>query len=308
MPGLRLADALAINPADLEGLWQHEANMWRKQLSWDISATIYRLQRALKHSDVLGKVLQAGSRTLACALYLCTGQLGLISNFLISPECDANAAETLLQETVRTLRCQGASRIESSFISMNLWLCPLFEREGFCTYWREFLRYDLPSSHGPLRPLPNVHLQAWRQSHLWEAASIMLAAYEGGVEAEVSEQCRTRRGCELELDDILNQGICGSPVMEASAMAQQRGSGIGFVIITQIEPSHAHVAEVAVLPAYQRQGVGRLLLNRAMAKMAAREFTAVSLFVTRLNSRALDLYKLIGFKPVFSFPVFVWQE
>jgi ribosomal protein S18 acetylase RimI-like enzyme len=309
MSALRVADLATVKPADLEELWQHEAQLWRERLSWDISEINERLQRAMEHGGLSGKVLQAGTRTLGCTLYLSAGRLGLLSNFLISPGCTAGAAEILLQETVRALHQAGTSRIESSFISIDVpWLCTLFERLGFHTYWREFLRYELRPTHQPVSPPANVHLEAWRRSHLREAASIMLAAYEGGVDAEMNEQCRTQSGCELELDDILNQGICGSPILEASPMALYRGQGVGFVLLTKIGPRQAHVAEVAVLPAYQHQGVGRLLLGHSLSKLADCGFTSVSLFVSRLNRRALEMYNLIGFRPLLSFPVFAWQE
>ncbi len=308
MPVWQVADLVSVKPAELERLWQHEAQVWRERLGWDISDILHRLRRAVEHGALSGKVLQAGTRTLACAVYSIAGRLGLISSLVISPECSAGAAEALLQETVGALRRAEASRIESPFIAIDLpWICPLFEREGFRIYWREFRRYELCPTHEPPSPPANMHLEGWRRSHMREAASIMLAAYEGSVDAEMSEQCRTQGGCELELDDILNQGICGSPMVETSATAQHRGRGIGFIIVTEIAPRQAHVAEVAVLPAYQHQGIGRLLLTHSLSQLAEQGFTTVSLFVTRLNRRALGMYETMGFKPVWSFPVFVWQ-
>jgi len=307
-PALRVADLATAKPIDLEDLWQHEAQLWRERLSWDISENIERLQRAVEHGDLSGKVLQAGTRTLGCALYLSVGRLGLLSNFLISTECTAGAAEILLEETVCALLQAGSARIESSFISIDLpWLYPLFERAGFRTYWRESLRYELRPTQEPASPRANIRLETWQRSHLREATSIMLAAYEGSVDAEMNEQCRTQGGCELELDDILNQGICGSPILAASPMALHRGQGVGFILLTKIGPRHAHVAQVAVLPAYQYHGVGRLLLGHSLAKLADCGFTSVSLFVSRLNRHALRMYHIMGFKPVLSFPVFTWQ-
>jgi GNAT superfamily N-acetyltransferase len=153
----------------------------------------------------------------------------------------------------------------------------------------------------------NVYLEPWRGSNLRGAASLMRAAYEGGVDAEMNEQYRSDDGCELMLDDILNQGGCGNPVVEASAIARHRGRGIGFTIVTEIAHRHAHLAQVAVLPEYQYQGVGRLLLRNGLSKLADQAFDTVSLIVSRRNRRALNMYELIGFKPVSSFPAFTWQ-
>jgi ribosomal protein S18 acetylase RimI-like enzyme len=308
VPALQVADVATVKPAVLEAFLQHEVQAWRERFCWNMSDLIYRLRLAVERGGLSGSVLQAGTRTLGCALYLISGHLGVISHFVISPECGAGAAEMLVQETVRALRRAGASRIEGPFISVDVpGLCQLFEREGFSTYWREFLRYERCPTLQSVRPPANLWLEGWRRNFAREAATIMLAAYEGGVDAELNQQYRTQGGCELVLDDVLNQGICGNPVVKASAMAQQRGQGIGFIILTEIGPQHAHVAQVAVLPSYQHQGIGRLLLNHALSRLADCGFTAVSLIATRLNRRALEMYKLIGFKPALSFPVFAWQ-
>jgi ribosomal protein S18 acetylase RimI-like enzyme len=301
----QVADLTTTRPAGFADLWQHEAQLWRERLCWDISEFIDRIQRAVEHGSLSGKVIQAGTRTLGCALYQSSGALGLLSNFVISPECNAGAAEILLQEALCALRRAGTSRIESPFISFDTpWLRPLFERAGFRSHWREFLRYELRPTHEPAQP-PNVHLQKWPCGYLREAASIMRAAYAGGIDAEISELYQTENGCELMLDDVLNQGVCGNPIVAASALAQQRGQSIGFIILTEVGPQHAHVAQVAVLPTYQHEAVGRTLLNHALSVLADCGFMAVSLIVSRLNLRALELYRLIGFRPVLSFPVFV---
>jgi ribosomal protein S18 acetylase RimI-like enzyme len=123
----------------------------------------------------------------------------------------------------------------------------------------------------------------------------------------MNEQYRSDDSCELVLDDILNQGGCGNPVVEASAIAHHRGCGIGFIIMTEIAHRQAHLAQVAVLPEYQHRGVGRLILRHALSKLADQAFDTVSLIVSRRNPRALNMYELVGFEPVLSFPVFTWQ-
>jgi ribosomal protein S18 acetylase RimI-like enzyme len=338
MSAAHVVDLSIVRPGELERLWQHEAKSWQECLLWDISDPLYRLQRMVERGSIAGKTLRDGTGAAGYACYTVAGNLGVISRLVISPECDAGRAEILIRETVGAVRRTGASRIEGPFISIDSpWLPQLFEQQGFHTYWREFLRRQLyragdqdphldqnlphpspllqQSGRGAEKGMggrgadvrTNVHLEPWRGSNLRVAASVMRAAYEGGVDAEMHEQYQSDDGCELVLDDILNQGGCGNPVVEASAIARHRGRGIGFNIVTEIAHRQAHLAQVVVLPEYQYQGVGRLLLRHSLSILADQAFDTVSLIVSRRNRRALNMYELMGFEPVLSFPAFTWQ-
>jgi GNAT superfamily N-acetyltransferase len=334
MSAAHVVDLSIARPAELERLWQREVQLWQERLLWDISDPLYQLQRMMERGTIAGKILRDGTETVSYTCYIVAGNLGVISRLVISPECEAGGAETLIRETVGAIRRTGVSRIEGHFISIDSsWLPQLFEQQGFHVYWREFLRRQLypagdqdphmdqnlqlsQQQSGPevekgvkrgADTRANVYLEPWRGSNLRGAASIMRVAYKGGVDAEMNAQYQSDDGCERVLDDILNQGGCGNPVVEASAIAHHRGSGIGFNIVTQIAHRQAHLAQVAVLPEYQHQGVGRLLLRHGLSKLADQAFDTVSLFVSLRNRRALNMYELMGFEPVLSFPAFTWQ-
>jgi ribosomal protein S18 acetylase RimI-like enzyme len=314
MSSAHVVDLSTLRPDELEGLWQREAQSWQERLLWDISDPLYRLQRMVERGSITGKILRDGTGATGYSCYIVAGNLGIICRLVISPECDAGGAEMLVRETVSAIRRAGASRIESPFISIDGRRLPqLFEQQGFHTYQREFLRRQL---HAPgdrdrneqaVNSSAKVHLEPWRGTNLRGAASVMRAAYEGGVDAEINQQYRSDDGCELVLDDILNQGGCGNSVVEASAVARVRGSTIGFIVVTETAHRQAHLAQIAVLPQYQHQGLGRMLLKHGLSKLSDRAFDTISLIVSRQNRRALNTYELIGFEPVLSFPVFTWQ-
>jgi ribosomal protein S18 acetylase RimI-like enzyme len=144
--------------------------------------------------------------------------------------------------------------------------------------------------------------------HVYEAAAIMQAAYQTTVDVELNMLYRTVEGCSNVLDNLLQQGGCGPLVTEASAFARSRGQGIGFVVVTEIAPRQGHLAQVAVLPAYQRRGVGRMLVHHCLTQLAARHFDTLSLIVSRANQRAFRLYQTMGLQEILTFPVFVWEQ
>ena len=93
------------------------------------------------------------------------------------------------------------------------------------------MRRELCRKQESVTPPALVQLESLRVSDLREAAAIMLAAYHGGVDAEMAKQYRTYESYELVLQNLLGESGGGIPILEASAMARHRGRGIGFIIL-----------------------------------------------------------------------------
>ena len=305
----QVVDLSTVAPAEIEGLWRCEAQWWREQLLWDISDTLAALRRVVARRGVPGKVVRVGTQTVGYAYYVIAGRLGVLGGLVVSPEwSNPMVGESLLHATVDALRQQGVVRIESPCVSMHhAWLVSAFEREGFQTSWREFLRLDLQRAYPPARPLAPIHLEPWRGTSVREAGALMQAAYEGTADVEINTLYSTAEGCCGILEDLLNQGGCGPLVTEASVLARDRGQTIGFVMVTEIAPRQGHLVQVAVLPTYQRQGLGRLLVGHSLAQLAMLRFDTLSLIVSRANQPALRLYQALGLQAVLAFPVFVWE-
>jgi len=311
IPRPQVVDLGTVMSSELEGLWRCEAQWWRERLLWDISAPLAALRRVIERQGVPGQAVRVGTQTVGYAYYVISGDLGILSSLMVVPEWDTlEVGGSLLQATVDALRRQGVRRIESPCISMaSQWLVPACERAGFQTFWRASLSDDL--QHLAPAPTPNptlVELELWQGTHLREAAAIMQAAYRATVDVELNRLYHTAEGCSLVLDNLLHQGGCGPLVAEASAFARHRGQGIGFVVVTEIAPQQGHLAQVAVLPAYQRQGVGRLLVHYCLSRLAARHFDTLSLIVSRANQRAFTMYQAMGLQEILAFPVFVWEQ
>ena len=69
-----------------------------------------------------------------------------------------------------------------------------------------------------------------------------------------------------------------------------------------------HVTQVCVLPEYRSRRIGEALLAQTAAALRKRSFTMLSLTVTEANSRAVDLYKRLGFETKRIFDAFVWED
>ncbi len=65
-----------------------------------------------------------------------------------------------------------------------------------------------------------------------------------------------------------------------------------------------HIGSLAVLPAYQRRGLGRSLLARGIGLCREAGWPSVELNSDRDNAPALHLYERLGFQPVYAFTVY----
>lgn len=307
LPEPRIVDLWTVTPAALDGLWRHEEQWWREHLRWHIADALAALRRVVERRGVPGKAVYVGEQLVGYAYYIIAGSLGILSTPVMAPEWSHDVAgELLLQASVDAVRQQGVSRIESPCLGQHYpWLVPGFERAGFQTYWRDFLRLDLPQQWPQSAPSLAVQLEPWRPTSLHAAAVIMQAAYEGTVDTEMNALYGTIEGCRSVLDNLLNQGGCGTLVAAASALVYDRGDAIGFIIVTETAPRQGHLAQVAVLPEYQGQGIGRLLVQYSQARLVAHHFDTLSLIVSRANARALRFYRALGMQTVLTFPVFV---
>lgn len=69
-----------------------------------------------------------------------------------------------------------------------------------------------------------------------------------------------------------------------------------FVVMLAVH--EAHLLTIAVRRDGQRQGVGRLLMDRAVAIARGREVEQIILEVRPSNTRALDVYQRYGFRQI----------
>lgn len=320
---LLLVDLASIPSRALEPFWSLELSVWRDQLDWDVSGALSSLRRAVERGNVIGKAVLRGESTIAYSYYVVEGHRGVVSSFQIAADLApferGRVARLLLSAVVRDLTGRGACRIETQIVSNDAPdLVASFEDEGFQTHWRSFARLRLPkrgsasvsissastsSSSSPRLPVSYLPLRAWNLS---EIANVMSRSHEGGCDAAMNELYRSASGCRLLLENVVRQRGCGTPVNQASSVARLDVSDrvVGFALVTETARRRAHLAQLAVGLDYQGNGLGRALIERAVASLVSRGYDTLSLMVSDGNERASSLYRSLGFETRFRFPVF----
>ncbi len=78
---------------------------------------------------------------------------------------------------------------------------------------------------------------------------------------------------------------------------EQQGKMVGFAIV-QTVLDEATLFNIAIDPAHQRQGLGRLLLEEILAQLETRDVFTLWLEVRASNRGAISLYESLGFNEV----------
>jgi len=78
---------------------------------------------------------------------------------------------------------------------------------------------------------------------------------------------------------------------------EQQGKMVGFAIV-QTVLDEATLFNIAIDPACQRQGLGRLLLENVLAQLETRNVFTLWLEVRASNRGAISLYESLGFNEV----------
>lgn len=78
---------------------------------------------------------------------------------------------------------------------------------------------------------------------------------------------------------------------------EQQGKMVGFAIV-QTVLDEATLFNIAIDPAHQRQGLGRILLEEILAQLETRDVFTLWLEVRASNRGAISLYESLGFNEV----------
>jgi len=315
---LEVVDLSELAPQDVEPLFEEEKELWLEKLHWDISPGVSTMRRALEQRTLPGKAVRDQGVVIGYGYYLVEGERVLVGGLTVARSRPGTLVGPIL---VRALLAaaqseRGVRRIESQFISLDAsWLRAPFLSFGFSEHGRFFFRRTLGARS--IEAVPErvdlagaYQVESFRTERIPAAAVVLHRAHVGGVDGTLNELYRTEEGCILLLQNLALQRGCGPISASASFLARDGVSGryTALLLVTEISPAHAHLAQVAVGPEARRRGLARLLLEKSLGALARQGYRTVSLMVSEENTEALRLYASCGFQSIVRFPVFSWDR
>ena len=315
---MEILDLRHFTSAELRGLLERESQLWARTLSWDYRPSADMILRYLDAKILPGYAAVDAGAIHGYAFFVYEGAKGVIGDLYVDdvfgPERQRATEQKLLTHVIETLQnSPGIHRIEAQLLVHEAGaVSQPFTREGFSKHNRLFMSLPLAGPQAPeiaARELKGIELRRWSEDDFQAAAAVITAAYRSHVDSEINDQYRTIAGSLRFLNNIVRFPGCGMFDADASLIAVERGSRniIGVILCSRVKDDVGHVTQVCVLPEHRGRGIGEALIAASAAELRRRRFSALSLTVTQDNTRAVELYKRLGFGVKRVFDAFVWE-
>ena len=314
---LEILDLRHFSSVDLRPLLDDETQVWSRLLSWDYSSSADMILRYVDAKILPGYAAIDRGRIFGYAFFVYEGSKGVIGDLYVANGerlPDGREVEArLLTHVIETLQqSPGIHRVEAQLLVHDAGvLAQPFVDQGFRRQPRLFMA--MPLSRPP-RPAPSVfpdfEIRGWLDSDYQSAAAVITAAYRGHVDAEINDQYRTLSGSLRFLNNIVRFPGCGVFDPESSFIVNHKASRhmAGLILCSRVRHDVGHVTQVCILPEYRSRGVGEALIASTANALRKRKFSLLSLTVTEANTRAVELYRRLGFDLRRVFDAFVWEE
>ena len=312
---MAIVDLRQLTSRQLNPLLSEEAQHWMQELRWDYGASLELIKKFVDAKSLAGSAAVQDGQLAGYAFYVIEEHKGLLGGLYVSPRYpQLELARQLLNSTLETLRgIPRVERIEAQLVPFGARFDDALAQEGFRLYPRQFMLLDLTQAAGAAASAPPITsglaLERWDNRYFTPCARLIQLAYANHMDGEINDQYRSESGALKFLKNIIILPGCGQFQSQASFVLRAPHSHelIGAVLTSAVAPGVAHATQICVMPGYQKNGLGRRMIEAAVAALRDSNFSALSLTVTAANLPAVHLYEKIGFRTIKTFTAGVWK-
>jgi ribosomal protein S18 acetylase RimI-like enzyme len=312
---VEILDLRHFSSADLRPLLEDEIRVWANLLCWDYSGSAEMILRYTDAKFLPGYAAVSRGRVFGYSFFVYENSKGVIGDLFVSEGGNGihrqEVERRLLTHVIETLQqSPGVHRIEAQLLAHEAGAASgPFERQGFSRHARLFMTLPLAGAAADKAKFSEIEIRRWTEQDYQLAASVIMAAYRDHVDSEINDQYRTLSGSLRFLNNIVRFPGCGNFDPESSFVAVEKRTYAlsGIILCSRVRHDVGHVTQVCVLPDYRSHGLGRALLASTVNNLQQRKFSALSLTVTEANTRAVELYRELGFEIKRVFDAFVWE-
>jgi ribosomal protein S18 acetylase RimI-like enzyme len=149
----------------------------------------------------------------------------------------------------------------------------------------------------------------WNYRDADGVARLIQLAYATHVDSQINDQYSSEAGAHRFLRNITQTLACGEFLRDASFVLRPHGEPqpAGVILASKVDDGVAHITQICVMPGYQRNGIGRMLMDASIGALRARRYHDLTLTVTSANRTAAGLYESLGFRTLRKFCAGVWR-
>ncbi len=312
MPDLKITPLSMADPRAMAILMDGEVDAWISELGWDYSPVRNILSSFIAQNLLPGFAVVKDKSALGYAYFLMYQTKGVIGTvYAPAGPHQTQVADELLGRVLRILKeSPRMNRVEAQIMPFhNLNLEGGFTRNGFRSYARYFLELDLLQYSVQECRTDSHSIVTWSPELLAGAAEVAFNSYRSEADASICEDYCSLEGCNSYLRSLCENPGCGSILPQASFVGMNPpGRPCGFIITSRISPSGGMIPQIAIHPASQGQGLGNVLMLRALDYLKNAGYLTVGLTVTKNNRRAFEWYQRLGFRIRKEFSAYVWTR
>jgi ribosomal protein S18 acetylase RimI-like enzyme len=301
-----------VGPRELRPLLDEEAAFWHKELGWDFGEVLLAVSGGIERRSLPGRVVEDGARAAAYCYYMVDPARVIVGSIFAARDYRGRGLEEELVDAViedaRQERGRGRVECQTLFCTTPK-ADARFERKGFATRPRHYMRRELTEPVAPPAPLrAGIVLRPLRREDLTAAAEIIFKSHQQSVDAALNLTYSTPATCRTFVETLVVRSGCGQFDAEASRFAEGSRGPLGVLIASRLSRTNGHVCQVSVAPEAEGSGIGRALVGRALAAFREQGLTSATLSVTAQNTRAHRLYELAGFTVQRVFAAHAWAR
>jgi ribosomal protein S18 acetylase RimI-like enzyme len=310
---MQIIDLRQLHSRSLEVLFQEEGKHWREELFWDYRPSIELIRRFIDSHALGGYAAVENGQPRGYGFYVLEDYKGLIGGlFASSKSVQSAVTQKLLAEMLTALRATPRlQRIEAQLMPFGTELDPIFLSQYFRLYPRQFMLLPLGEAKLTGRPLSaGLRLEPWSDRAFEPAARLIHLAYADHVDSQINDQYCSEGGALKFLRNIVLLPGCGQFLPEASFLVRPAGDDrlIAMVLTSMVAERVGHTTQICVMPGYQGNNIGRTLMEQSILALRRRNYESLTLTVTSINRRAVELYEHLGFGPLKTFAAGVWRN
>jgi ribosomal protein S18 acetylase RimI-like enzyme len=310
---MNIVDVRQTTVRQLEPLLEEEARHWRDELHWDYRGALELIKRFMDAHALAGCVAFENGSAAGYSFYVLEEQKGLIGGLYVSAKfSQATIGQRLLDEMLFSMRAvPQLSRIEAQLMPFSGPVEVPLSEQGFRLYSRQFMLQDLQKlPEAKAGASAGMRLDRWNDRYFEPCAKLIYLAYANHIDGEINDQYRSRSGALKFLKNIILLPGCGHFVAGASFVLREPGSDelVAAVLTSEVSPGVGHTTQICVLPGYQGNGIGRMLMQTSAETLRSMKFKELTLTVTSENYGAVQLYEKLGFTTIRTFTAGVWPR
>jgi ribosomal protein S18 acetylase RimI-like enzyme len=279
-------------------LLESERRRWIDSLHWDMGPSFHSLEQARASGEAAGLIAHdGGGRAAGWTYYLLQNRRLQIGGLVAE---SGEVTRQLLDGVLKAPEADMASEVLCFAFPASPSLEGALARRRFDVRKYFYLRRTL----SPSRPVAVERtaladqLRPWTEQDGVDTVRLMARAYAGVPSARSFAPKGTLEEWATYLAQLIKTPACGRFLPEASLSAQHPADDRlrGVVLTTALQRDTAHVAQLAIDPAWRRRGLARALMQAALERAAAAGYWRLTLLVAEENVAARELYASLGFE------------